>query len=130
MTKTTTETKKTPEVQETSIPMGERFETVGVFAKDFAGAAQTGTKAYFSAVAEIGSLVYGFGKQFVTETTEHATKTLKAKNINEMAEMQTEFVKHRAETAGEHIQELVELARDKAEEAVNPFNEMWKPKAA
>ena len=130
MTKTKAETKKITETEQLSAPMGERVEAIGDFAKNLSEAAQAGSKAYVSGLTEIGSRVFDFGKQFVTETSEHASKSFKAKNLSELAEMQGDFAKYRFETAGDHIRELAELTREKADEVVAPISDLWKSKAA
>ena len=130
MTKETTKTKQATETKQMSAPMGERIETIGTFAQNVREAAQAGGKAYVTGLTEIGSRVLDFGKQFVTETSEHASKSIKAKNLNELAEIQGEFTKHRIETAGEHIRELAEVTREKADDVVEPIAGLWKSKAA
>ena len=90
------------------------------------GALGSGGKAYVAGVVELGRTLGGFGREILTEAGEHASATVKAKSLREVAELQAAFAQHRIEMSATYTKEFVDLASAKSEEAIAPIADLLK----
>lgn len=97
------------------------FDTVRSTGSDAAGATVEFGKAYYAGVSILGQTVWGFGQEFYGEVTDHARKTMGAKSVREVAELQASYVQGRIETSASHGKEFIDIAREQAELTMKPI---------
>ncbi len=119
-TKTSTFDSIRENVSERASSVRETVGTVRDTAGQTVGAATDFGKAYYSGVTVLGQTLFGFGKEFYGEVTEHAQKTMKAKSLSEVAGLQAAFMQTRIETSAAHGKEFIDVARVQAEETMKP----------
>ncbi len=98
----------------------ERLDTVRGTVGQAAGVAVDFSKAYYSGINVLGKTLFGFGKEFYGETTEHVQKTMRAKCLSEVAGLQAAYLQSRIETSATHGKEFIDVARVQAEETMKP----------
>lgn len=91
------------------------------FGKEFIGAFGAGGKAYVSGLVELNKTLFGYGKEIFDGAVEHSKKTLAAKNMREVMELQAAYAQTRVETSTAHVKEFADLARVKAQAALAPI---------
>lgn len=118
MTNTAKATKPIDKETET---VATRVQSVRSAATGIGSAVMAGGRAYITGVGEIGRTIFGFGKELLDDTVQHGKTSLQAKSVRDMAEMQVSYIQHRIETGAAHAQEIVELARAKSENVIEPM---------
>ncbi|MEO0487530.1 MAG: phasin family protein [Pseudomonadota bacterium] len=94
------------------------------------GAAVDFGKAYYAGVSTLGRTLFGFGKEFYGEVTTHAQKTMSAKSVREVAELQAAYIQTRIETSAAHGKEFIDVATVEAEKTMKPVIELLDGKRA
>ncbi|MEM1374713.1 MAG: phasin family protein [Pseudomonadota bacterium] len=102
----------------------ERLDDVRGTANLTAGAAVDFGKAYYSGLTTVSKTLWGFGQEFYGEVTDHAQKTMQAKNIRQVAELQAAFLQTRVETSAAHGKEFIDVARVETEKTMKPVLEL------
>ncbi|MCH2076004.1 MAG: phasin family protein [Rhodobacteraceae bacterium] len=108
----------------------ERFDDVRGTANLTAGAAMDFGKAYYAGLTTVSKTLWGFGQEFYGEVTDHAQKTMQAKNIQQVAELQASFMQTRLETSAAHGKEFIDVARVETEKTLKPVIELLDGKRA
>lgn len=108
----------------------ERLDDVRGTANLTAGAAMDFGKAYYAGLTTVSKTLWGFGQEFYGEVTDHAQKTMQAKNIQQVAELQASFMQTRLETSAAHGKEFIDVARVETEKTLKPVIELLDGKRA
>ncbi|MEM1233070.1 MAG: phasin family protein [Pseudomonadota bacterium] len=108
----------------------ERFDDVRGTANMTAGAAMDFGKAYYAGLTTVSKTLWGFGQEFYGEVTDHAQKTMQAKNLKQVAELQAAFLQTRVETSAAHGKEFIDVARIETEKTMKPVLELLDGKRA
>lgn len=103
-----------------------RLDTARATTWDIANGLNAGRRAYVEGMYELGRMLFGFGKEVVDDSVNHVRATVKARNLREVAELQAAFAQHRVESAAAHMQQFVEVARDKTENMLAPITGLVK----
>lgn len=106
------------------------LDTVRGGANLTAGAAMDFGRAYYGGVTTLGKTLWGFGQEFYGEATAHAQKTMQAKNVQQVAELQGAFIQTRIENSAAHGKEFIDVARKEAENTMKPIIELLDGKRA
>jgi len=106
------------------------FDTARGVSNQAAGASVDFGKAYYAGLSTIGRTLFGFGKEFYGEVSGHAQKTMSAKSVREVAELQAAFVQSRIETSAAHGKELIDVTALEAEKTMKPVIELLDGKRA
>ena len=106
------------------------YETVRGTAGKVAGVAKDFGSAYYTGVTTLGKTLFGFAQDIYVETAEHATKTMKAKDMTSVAELQAAFIQSRIENAATHSKIFVDVARQQTEATMKPIVEALDTKKA
>lgn len=89
-----------------------------------------GQRAYTNSITELSRMLLGFGRDVVDDSVNHVKATFRATNLRQVAELQVAFAQNRIEGAAAHLQQVVELARAKAGDAIDPLAGLVKTKEA
>lgn len=108
----------------------EGFGTVRETSGMAAGAATDFGRAYYAGVTTLGRTLFGFGQEFYGEVTDHARKTMSAKSLREVAELQAAYVQNRIEVSAAHSKEFIDVARVETEKTMKPVIELLDGKRA
>ncbi len=93
---------------------------------DIGNALREGGTAYFNGLTEIARAVGGFGREMLNETGNHLRASMSAKNVQELGELQAEWVQNRIEMSATYSKEIVDLTRVRFEDAVTPITDLLK----
>ncbi|MEM9717493.1 MAG: phasin family protein [Pseudomonadota bacterium] len=110
--------------------VSERYETVKDTAGTAAGVAKDFGTAYYTGVTTLGKTLFGFAQEFYGEAAEHATKTMKAKNLTSVAELQAAFIQSRIENSATHGKIFIDVARQQTEATMKPVIDLLDGKRA
>ncbi|MEO0343162.1 MAG: phasin family protein [Pseudomonadota bacterium] len=110
--------------------VAERYETVRDTASTAASVAKDFGTAYYNGVSTLGKTLFGFAQEFYAETAEHATKTMKAKNLTSVAELQAAFIQSRIENSATHGKVFIDVARQQTEATMKPVIALLNTKSA
>src|SRR5690349_4027392 len=106
MEKQMTKTKSKPAADETTkAGLGARIGGATKIATAVPGALAAGGKAYVSGMIELGRTLSGFGREILTEGSQHVLATVQAKNLREAGELQVAWAQNRIEMSATHSKE-------------------------
>jgi len=100
--------------------VSEGYKTATDTAGAVAGVAKEFGTAYYNGVSILGKTLFGFAQDVYAETAEHATKTMKAKDMTSVAELQAAFIQSRIENAAKHSKVFIDVAHQQTKAT-------WKP---
>jgi hypothetical protein len=112
--------------QTRKVGLGARIGSAREIASEFSGALTAGGKAYIGGMVELGRTLGGFGREVITEGSEHVRSTLQARNLRAVGELQAAFAEHRIEVSASHAKEFADLVRAKSEEVIAPIATLLK----
>jgi hypothetical protein len=93
-------------------------------AGDIGSAVTAGGKAYVNGILELSRTLGGFGREILTDAGDHVRKTVQAKCIREVAELQAAYAQHRIEMSATHTKEFADLAGAKSKEVIKPLADL------
>lgn len=115
-------TAKVADVTETTT---ESVKTAATAATGIFSALATSGRAAFAGIIEVDKTLFGYAKDAVTGYVDHGKKSLQAKNINDLVDLQAAYAHANIEASVANAREIVDLSRTKTIEAYAPVKDAY-----
>ena len=120
----TTKTAQTAEVTTLHTSGAEIVKNAPKAAASMFGAVVTASRNAVSGVIEIDRTLIGYARDAVTSYVDLGKKTVQARNMNDLLDLHVANAHARVENAAANTREIVELSRQKLQEAYAPVKEV------